>query len=42
MPLRDHFHSPLDDRRRWDSLHGGWPADSEASYEPTCRILKIH
>ena len=25
MPLRDHFHSPVDDKRRWDSLHGGWP-----------------
>ena len=26
MPLRDHFHSPLDDRRSWDELHGMWPA----------------
>ncbi|HEU5117958.1 MAG TPA: DUF4058 family protein [Isosphaeraceae bacterium] len=26
MPLRDHFHSPLDDRFSWDSLHGQWPA----------------
>jgi Protein of unknown function (DUF4058) len=25
MPLRDHFHSPLADRRSWDGLHGGWP-----------------
>ncbi len=25
MPLRDHFHSPVDDKHRWDSLHGGWP-----------------
>lgn len=25
MPLRDHFRSPLDDRRLWDELHGGWP-----------------
>jgi hypothetical protein len=25
MPLRDHFRPPLDDRRRWDSLHAGWP-----------------
>jgi hypothetical protein len=26
MPLRDHFHSPLADRRSWDELHGAWPA----------------
>jgi hypothetical protein len=25
MPLRDHFHSPLDDMHSWDELHGGWP-----------------
>jgi hypothetical protein len=25
MPLRDHFHAPLDKRRSWDELHGGWP-----------------
>ena len=25
MPLRDHFRSPLADRRSWDGLHGGWP-----------------
>jgi hypothetical protein len=25
MPLRDHFRSPLDDKRSWDELHGGWP-----------------
>jgi hypothetical protein len=25
MPLRDHFHPPLSDRRPWDGLHGGWP-----------------
>src|SRR5438045_1030981 len=25
MPLRDHFHSPIDDRRSWDELHGQWP-----------------
>jgi hypothetical protein len=25
MPLRDHFHSPLDDKRSWDELHGAWP-----------------
>ena len=26
MPLRDHFHSPLDDIRSWDELHGMLPA----------------
>ena len=26
MPLRDHFHPPLTDRRSWDGLHGQWPA----------------
>jgi hypothetical protein len=25
MPLRDHFHSPLADKRSWDELHGAWP-----------------
>ena len=25
MPLRDHFHAPLDDSRSWDELHGAWP-----------------
>lgn len=25
MPLRDHFRPPLDLRRSWDELHGGWP-----------------
>jgi hypothetical protein len=25
MPLRDHFRPPLDDRRSWEELHGGWP-----------------
>lgn len=25
MPLRDHFRSPLDDKRSWDELHGLWP-----------------
>ncbi len=25
MPLRDHFHPPLSDRRKWDGVHGGWP-----------------
>ena len=26
MPLRDHFHSPLDNQRRWGGFHGQWPA----------------
>lgn len=26
MPLRDHFHAPLADRRSWEELHGAWPA----------------
>jgi hypothetical protein len=26
MPLRDHFRSPLADRRSWEALHGQWPA----------------
>jgi hypothetical protein len=26
MPLRDHFHGPLADRRSWTSIHGLWPA----------------
>lgn len=25
MPLRDHFRSPLNDKRSWDELHGAWP-----------------
>src|SRR5205823_8032555 len=26
MPLRDHFHPPLDDLTSWEELHGQWPA----------------
>ena len=26
MPLRDHFRSPLQDRKPWNELHGQWPA----------------
>ena len=26
MPLRDHFRSPLMDRRSWEGFHGQWPA----------------
>jgi hypothetical protein len=25
MPLRDHFHPPLSNRRPWEAVHGGWP-----------------
>ncbi len=24
MPLKDHFHPPLSDRKSWESFHGGW------------------
>src|SRR5438270_6390713 len=26
MPLRDHFHPPLDDLTSWEGFHGQWPA----------------
>jgi hypothetical protein len=26
MPLRDHFHSPLDDLTSWEAFHAQWPA----------------
>src|SRR5262245_43028194 len=26
MPLRDHFHAPLDNRHSWEGFFGGWPA----------------
>lgn len=26
MPLRDHFHPPLDEQTSWDVVHGMWPA----------------
>ena len=25
MPLRDHFHPPVNRKHSWDELHGGWP-----------------
>lgn len=25
MPLRDHFHAPLDNVTSWEGFHGGWP-----------------
>jgi hypothetical protein len=27
MPLRDHFHAPVNNRHRWDAVHGQWPAE---------------
>ena len=27
MPLRDHFRSPVNDKHRWDAVHGGWPME---------------
>jgi hypothetical protein len=27
MPLRDHFRSPVNDKHRWDSVHGLWPGE---------------
>jgi hypothetical protein len=27
MPLRDHFHAPVNDKHRWDAVHGQWPAE---------------
>jgi hypothetical protein len=30
MPLLDHFHPPLSDRRHWQSIHSGWTAEMMA------------
>jgi Protein of unknown function (DUF4058) len=27
MPIRDHFHSPVNDKHRWEAVHGGWPME---------------
>jgi len=27
MPLRDHFHPPVSNKHRWDSVHGQWPGE---------------
>lgn len=27
MPLRDHFHAPINNKHRWDAVHGQWPAE---------------
>ena len=31
MPLLDHFHEPVDLRRRWDSFHGQWASSIAAA-----------
>ncbi len=49
MPLRDHFHSPLDDLGSWEGVYGSWPTvivmalnrKLPARYEETCRILRL-
>jgi hypothetical protein len=27
MPLRDHFHPPVNDTHSWDEVHGQWPGE---------------
>jgi hypothetical protein len=27
MPLRDHFHAPVNNKHRWDAVHGQWPGE---------------
>jgi hypothetical protein len=27
MPLRDHFHAPVNDTHSWDEVHGQWPGE---------------
>lgn len=27
MPLRNHFHSPVNDKHFWDEVHGQWPGE---------------
>jgi hypothetical protein len=27
MPLRDHFHAPVNSKHRWDAVHGQWPGE---------------
>ncbi len=27
MPLRDHFRPPVNDKHRWDAVHGQWPGE---------------
>src|SRR4051812_11335780 len=35
MPLLDHFHSPLSNRRPWESFHGGWAYEIMAALNRT-------
>lgn len=34
MPLRDHFHSPVNDTHSWDEVHGGWPMEIVRELKP--------
>jgi hypothetical protein len=34
MPLRDHFHSPVNDTHSWDELHGQWPGEIVRDLKP--------
>ena len=47
MPLRDHFHPPLENFASWEEVHGGWPATIayrlNAMLPPQYRCgLKVH
>ena len=37
MPLRDHFHPPLDNLRHWEGFHATWPVMIVASLAGNCR-----
>jgi hypothetical protein len=39
MPLRDHIHAPLGDRRRWQGFHGLWPG---VIVQHLSRVLPSH
>jgi hypothetical protein len=39
MPLRDHFRPPVSQHHSWDEFVV--TLDLEASYEETCRVLRI-
>jgi hypothetical protein len=34
MPLRDHFHSPVNDTHSWDEVHGQWPGEMVRDLKP--------
>jgi Protein of unknown function (DUF4058) len=34
MPLRDHFHSPVNDTHSWDEVHGQWPGEIVRTLKP--------